>query len=143
MGEAYSFIRRSSKNFSKRWFRPCSKTFSFARSHFAVSLTRKKNRCLRVSRFMNYIISRLVYWEYVAVLGFFSTLEQLGTPITALGAIENHICSYFAHVSIFLLPQFFLTFSTMTMILFYFIFIINIDLLSFFHAGPTRNFVFT
>ena len=73
--EANSFIRRLSKRLSKKWFRPYSKTVSFVRTRFAISLVRAKNRCLRGSRIMTDSISRRVDWEDGAGLGFFSTLE--------------------------------------------------------------------
>ena len=73
--EADSFICRLSKRLTKRWFRPYSKTVSFVRTRFAISLVRAKNICLRGSRVMTDSISRRVDWEDGVSMGFFSTLE--------------------------------------------------------------------
>ena len=73
--EADAFIRRLALRLSKKWHRPYSRTVSFIRSRFAISLVRAKNRCLRGSRIMADAISRRIEWEDVAGLSLYSTLE--------------------------------------------------------------------
>ena len=72
--EADTFISRLAKKLSLKWSRPYSRTVSFVRTRFAISLVRAKNRCIRGSRIPTNIISRRIDWEDGAGLGLFRTL---------------------------------------------------------------------
>ena len=48
--EADAFVSRLAKKLSLKWSRPHSRTVSFVRTRFAISLVRAKNRCIRGSR---------------------------------------------------------------------------------------------
>ena len=60
---------------AEKWHRPYSQTVSFVKTHFAISLIRAKNRCLRGSRIPTGRISHGVDWEDGARLGLYSTLK--------------------------------------------------------------------
>ena len=73
--EADCFIKRIAMKLARKWSRPYSQVVSFAKTRFAISLVRAKNRCLRGSRIRPEAMSFRVQFDDGAGLGLYSTLE--------------------------------------------------------------------